>query len=177
MVLCLNCDGPVDDGANFCSPLCVQTAKTIRYGRAVYADGRIELPDVAEALRIKLASVLGGGYPEAERRVSSARRAAVFTRDGGICQLCHDAPATQVDHLDGSSDDLENLRGVCDSCHRGRTLASVRAATPAEVLIGIGIRARIDAASPLRACDDHETWAGTWRSLQRDRRRQARGGE
>ena len=71
---CLNCDQPIDGAKLFCSSLCRQTAKTVRYARAVQTDGRIARADVAEAVRIKIGSILGGGYPDQERRLSEAKR-------------------------------------------------------------------------------------------------------
>ncbi len=51
-------------------------------------------------------------------------RAAALRRDGGRCQLCG-APASEVDHVvphaAGGSDNLGNLRSLCQPCHRHRT--------------------------------------------------------
>jgi hypothetical protein len=48
------------------------------------------------------------------------RRAAVLKRDGGICQACLVAPATQVHHLTYQHvgrEPLFELTSVCDACH------------------------------------------------------------
>lgn len=56
-------------------------------------------------------------------------RAAVLTRDKGLCQVCADngrtTAATQVDHVTpksrGGSDDMGNLQAICVACHRNKT--------------------------------------------------------
>lgn len=49
------------------------------------------------------------------------RRRTVLARDE-ICQICHDAVATEVHHT-GDQDDhrLEQLAGVCAPCHKNET--------------------------------------------------------
>jgi 5-methylcytosine-specific restriction endonuclease McrA len=49
-----------------------------------------------------------------------ARRRAVMTRSGGICEGCGSRPATQVHHLTYANvcnEFLWELRAVCDHCH------------------------------------------------------------
>jgi 5-methylcytosine-specific restriction protein A len=58
-------------------------------------------------------------------------RLVVLARDNHLCQPCYRegriTPATAVDHIipkaKGGSDDLENLEGTCEPCHRDRTIA------------------------------------------------------
>lgn len=49
-------------------------------------------------------------------------RAVVLYRDGYLCQICRDAPATEVDHVwprrMGGTDDLDNLQAACVPCNR-----------------------------------------------------------
>ena len=60
---CANCGILIQGGRNwFCGELCKQAAKAVRYARAVIAAGRIEFPDVQEAVIVKIAFVAGGGY-------------------------------------------------------------------------------------------------------------------
>lgn len=58
------------------------------------------------------------------RRMSSRTRRAVLERDGRKCVECGSAKFLEIDHvvryIDGGSDDLENLRVLCESCHRKR---------------------------------------------------------
>jgi hypothetical protein len=59
---CANCllRLPEDTDGLFCSELCSQTAKTIRYWRRITRDGRISQPDVREAIRTRIAHLLAG---------------------------------------------------------------------------------------------------------------------
>lgn len=73
----------------------------MHYARRAAADGRIDQSDVAAALEMRLAHIAVGGYPETARRIPDKVRAEVFARDGGRCVLCG-APATEIDHIEGS---------------------------------------------------------------------------
>jgi len=116
---CANCARPTRfDAPLFCSELCAQTATLVRYARRKVADNTIDQPDIAEAIQMRLASVLGGGYPEKARRLTRAVRLAIFERDSHTCQLCG-GDATEIDHIAGSSSDPSNLRALCRSCNLG----------------------------------------------------------
>jgi 5-methylcytosine-specific restriction endonuclease McrA len=84
----------------------------VRYHRSCKEDGRIKLPDVAEALRIRRAHILAGGYSERLRRLPDSIRKAVITRDKGKCRKCG-KPGNQIDHIHGDSCDLSNLQLLC----------------------------------------------------------------
>jgi hypothetical protein len=89
--LCLNCDAavkPTRPGPTYCSELCADTAELIRYVRGCRADGRVSQPDVQEAIRIKMALLLGGGYPEKARSLSNDTRATVYERADWLCENC-----------------------------------------------------------------------------------------
>ena len=45
-------------------------------------------PDVQDAIRIKMAMVLGGGYPETARALSDDLRATVYERAEWLCENC-----------------------------------------------------------------------------------------
>ena len=68
-------------------------------------------------------------------------RKAILARDGYLCQVCLAAgrptPATAVDHIKpkaiGGTDDAENLRAICDDCHKAKTTAEGHAAHGREV--------------------------------------------
>lgn len=48
-------------------------------------------------------------------------RRSILERDGHLCQLCREAPATEVDHIvprvRGGSDDPANLQAACRWCN------------------------------------------------------------
>ena len=109
---CLNCDGMLvatDNPKLFCSDKCQQEAAFVRYFRSCKRDGKLNQPDIQEALKIKMAHILGGGYKTSERRLPLSIRQKIYERDNRTCQKCGQ-PATDIDHISGSSDDLENLQ-------------------------------------------------------------------
>src|SRR5262249_29900336 len=117
---CPNCNQPIRVAELFCSELCKQEAKFVRYVRACGRDGRDKQPDVQEAIRIRLAIILGGGYPEKERQIDKSIRKAIIERDKGRCKNCGN-PGDQIDHISGSSNELENLQLLCRKCHNQKT--------------------------------------------------------
>jgi 5-methylcytosine-specific restriction endonuclease McrA len=146
-------------------------AKTIRYGRGVHADGRIREPEVKEALRIALASVTGGGYPRAERRLLTEQRQAILERDGGLCQSC-DGPGNEIDHIggpiDGDINHPDNLQVLCAECHRKKTMSNHRIATdPEHIARALELRERIYTPDVEHPCDDHATWKDVQRVSHR----------
>lgn len=175
VILCLNCDQPVDGPKLFCSRACADEAKFVRYVRRCRRDGRDKTPDVKEAIEIRLAHILGGGYPEQERQLSATVRAAVIARDNGRCQLCGQ-PGNQIDHIRGSSSNLDNLQLLCRSCHNLKTRASMVRVTPDSPdwercnTKVIALMRRIDAIKPKRVCDDDKTWPSAWRDYMRERK-------
>jgi len=46
---------------------------------------------------------------------------AITMRDGGLCKACVTFPVLEIHHIkaivDGGTDDLENLAGLCSLCH------------------------------------------------------------
>jgi 5-methylcytosine-specific restriction protein A len=59
----------------------------------------------------------------------TGRRALVLERDHHTCVLCG-APATEVDHVvpraEGGTDELTNLRSLCEPCHKAETAKLLR---------------------------------------------------
>lgn len=128
--LCANCGSPNVRIASplYCGEGCKQAANLVRYARACRNDGRDQLPDVREAIQVRMAFVLSGGYPTRERQLTDDIRAAVFIRAGGRCENCGrqlDVNRTTGDpdliptiqHLHGSSSDLSSLKAWCGRCN------------------------------------------------------------
>jgi 5-methylcytosine-specific restriction endonuclease McrA len=176
---CLNCDRPITltkDVKLFCDEACADEAKLVRYVRRCRRDGRINQPDVREAIQIRIAHALAGGYNAKERRLSPKKRKAVIERAGGLCEKCGQ-PGTDIDHISGSSDDMENLQLLCRTCHNEKTKESFVPLTPEHERYeeikakADGLRLRTDAPTPQRICDDEESWLTLHRQIMAERRR------
>ena len=174
---CANCGNEVSRPALYCSDLCTQTADVVRYVRRCLSDGRVERPDVQEGIGSKLLMLTADGYPKKARNVSEARRAEVFARDNFKCVLCG-ADATQIDHINGHSDDPSNLRAVCRTCNITEAFNNARTVTPESdpglysYIEGLfrTLADRIAHAAPLRACDDETAWNAAQKRLMPRRR-------
>ena len=169
---CPNCDEPIGAPTLFCSDLCRDEAKFVRYYRACIKDGRIKQPDVVEALQIRMAHILGGGYAERERRLSLDLRGQVIERAKGLCQSCG-ALGNQVDHISGNSSNLSNLQLLCVPCHNEKTTANFVQITeeshPEAWAKRDALLRRVHSAGPVRFCDRAE-WATEYRALQQARK-------
>ena len=169
---CANCGAHLDvriEGL-FCSGLCQQTAKYVRYARRKVRANELGNPEIAITLKRRMAMILGGGYPESARRLSPAIRAEVIERDRGLCVLCG-ASGSEIDHIAGSSDDLTNLRFLCDDCHLQKTDSSLRPASAEESLAADAIwTERVLAANPTRLSDDSDRWDDVFREMKSARR-------
>lgn len=175
---CYNCDAPLTlqqamEGKLFCSEKCQQTAETVRYARRTLRDGRYQRdPLVRQAIHTRITLILGGGYPKKARALTDAQREAIFLRDGGRCRLCG-APATDIDHIKGSSPDPQNLQALCKPCNMAKAEANFRPATPEEAMVGKAIWHRIKVEQPSRLCDDEQKWNKVWRELASKQRKSA----
>ncbi len=178
--ICQNCGDELTyasiwHGTLFCSEKCQQVAKAVRYGRSHTRDGRYESdPTVREALDIKIVTALGGGYPEKERRLTPEQREYIFTRDGWICQICKVAPATEVDHIDGSSSDPDNLQAVCRTCNLAKAKSSPTPASIATIMEAHAIFDRIRSEQPVVACDNERVWDKLRRKISSEQKAQVR---
>jgi len=163
--LCANCDAPASVASPlYCSELCKQTAKMIRYTRNKFSEGRSDEPDVMEAIEMKMASVLGGGYPAKARQVSVQLRRTIMERDKSTCRLC-ESPATEIDHIVGSSNDPRNLRALCKPCNMKLAQAKFGPTDADGEQKAAVIWRRIYAHTPERLCDDEKVWISLWRKL------------
>jgi 5-methylcytosine-specific restriction endonuclease McrA len=173
---CQNCDKQLEieaakAGKLYCSEKCNQIAGTVRYGRKALKDGRWHSPDVQEAIRMRIAHILSGGYPEKARRVPPEMRAFVFARDKQTCVLCG-APADTIDHINGSANTPDNLRALCRTCNMARV--QFVPASPEHAAEAKAIIERILAKEPDRICDDHEIWDKIWREIAAENREWAK---
>lgn len=92
-------------------------------------DGRIDDSLVQEAVQVRNAFLLAGGYRALGRTMSIKTRVAVKTRDDGKCRVCGKA-GTEIDHIDGSSGQLDNLQLLCANCHHNKTAENLVPASP-----------------------------------------------
>jgi hypothetical protein len=162
----------MNEAALFCSDLCKDEAKFVRYFRACLNDGRYDQPDVQEALRIRLAHILGGGYAERERLLPQSIRDAVIARDKGRCRKCG-GPGSHIDHISGSCSHLVNLQLLCPRCHNEKTTACFvtisKETHPDEWAKRETLLARVHASRAVRLCDSTE-WEHLWRTLLKARK-------
>jgi len=153
----------------YCDDRCRQVLKLVHYGRRAFRDGRIEDPLVMEAIQMRIAHILGGGYHQTARRLSPATRQAVLSRDGGLCQICGQ-PATDIDHIAGDSSDLDNLRALCRACNMGEAQAGFRPATEEMSREVDQLMERIEADVPIHARDNEQGWDLQYRQMRADQR-------
>lgn len=168
-IVCLNCGKRLRKPELYCSEECKFEAKFVRYFRRCIREKRINDPDIIEALEIRLAHILAGGYPESERSVSPLIRAQVIHKAKGLCQKCG-KPGDQIDHIKGSSNNLKNLQLLCRKCHNEKTKGSMVPLTPdSESWLESNLKIdslmeRVYAKKPLEICDDDINWVKEWRS-------------
>lgn len=169
---CANCDAKLEmeNQALFCGEFCRQVADFVRYSRGVFRDSaRANDPEVIEAIRVRMAILIGGGYPTGARHLSTEQRATIIDRDGGKCLECG-APANEIDHIAGSSADPSNLQLLCHECHMTKTKSSFVPASEMQKAWAKNLwDTRICPDAPLRLSDDTERWGKEWRALKRER--------
>lgn len=169
---CANCLKPLPEGVEglFCSSWCAEISAAVRYQRATGRDGRFDRADVRWAVQVQNAFLLGGGYQALGRDLDTGTHLQVKTRDDGKCRLCGKA-GTEIDHIDGSSADLDNLQLLCSDCHRAKTAESLVPALPEEQaqLVGMYLT-RVVPDVPTLLADDESEWRHRWRGLKKARK-------
>lgn len=171
---CANCATPLThfEKRLTCDSFCRDLAAAVRYARAAISDGRVDADlDVLPSIRIQFAHLLNGGYESYGRKVTPQVRSDVITRDAGLCQTCG-GPGNEVDHIEGDSNEPDNLQLLCSDCHRKKTQTLMVPAEDEEKALLLGVWAkRIFPAQPLMLADSGE-WASQWRALEaaRDKR-------
>ncbi|WP_444944810.1 HNH endonuclease [Microbulbifer sp. ZKSA006] len=175
---CLHCSGempPFVKPRLYCSLACEQEAELIRYVRRCTLDGRIEQPDVQEAVKIRLAHIMSGGYDKKSREISCEVRVKVLQRSKGKCEQCG-KDGRDIDHIEGSIGDLSNLQLLCKDCHNQKTQLSITPVEPGTEQFEY-VKARtesfwrfVQSEKPVRVCHDHENWKSCWRQYQKERK-------
>ena len=173
---CPGCDGkwlppvlgvPTANEWLYCSSLCAEKAKYVRWMRNRLVDGTADQPDIKEAAEIKLSWLFSGGYASRSRSLSPSIRAAVFARDRGLCQACG-SPGTEIDHVAGDSGEISNLQLLCHACHLAKTLdaSEFREATEREREELLALHIRVRNPVPLYPADDERTWRTRWATIR-----------
>ena len=157
----------------YCSPGCQYFARVIRHIR-VLVDSGVPLNE---------GQIIGIGqqaYPWVSngqgyyRYVPKATRLEVFARDEQTCQSCG-APATDIDHIEGGSAELENLQALCAKCNRQKMLSNLVPITDEskrqEIAIRIGRIAEY-VANPIAPGKgfEHENWNDRRKFYSRQRK-------
>ena len=121
--LCASCLEPLDPTevgkkhVGFCSEHCRKQAEKIRYVRQAIRDGRSTDPLTALVIFSNMITFLAFDLAYTRPRLSDELRQEVLAQNDGRCVSCNRQPATEVDHIDGGSIELSNLRGLCRRCH------------------------------------------------------------
>ncbi|GAA1263209.1 HNH endonuclease [Arthrobacter pascens] len=171
---CANCFQPLPDDekhkpALFCTELCNSIAKDVRYWRKALRNGSLQ--DDAETrlvLHTRIAHLLGGGYNAVARTIPAGVRAFVFGRDE-VCVQCG-APGQEIDHIEGDSNDPENLQLLCTDCHRAKTATHFVPATEEQnAFVDRLEQERVMPDEPSQLCDDEMFWQQVERILRPER--------
>jgi hypothetical protein len=174
---CANCDETfvANRPKVYCCPRCHDQADLVRYERRYRAEFHVGHlprmlalqafpPDIRDAIKTKSMFALGEGYDASARRLSPQERDDISQRDEGRCVLCG-ALGVEIDHIDGPRRDPNNLRLLCAACNQRLAYGHARpiADNPDAEQRLAKLTCRIEASKPLRDCDDHIAWKGTWR--------------
>lgn len=169
---CANCLTPLPEDVKtlWCSTWCNDINAKVRYWRGAQRDGRIELPDIRFQIQMNMAFLLIGGYGALGRRPSPETRRKVIERDEGRCQSCG-KPGSDLDHVDGNSDDPSNLQMLCGPCHRVKTSEAMQPADDESRALILALNlSRVMPEEPQLLADDEEAWADLWRKLTNERK-------
>ncbi|WP_213816136.1 HNH endonuclease, partial [Glaciihabitans sp. dw_435] len=81
-------------------------------------------------------------------------------------------PGSEIDHIAGSTGELENLQLLCGDCHRAKTSTHlVPASTDQAALLQSLMLNRVAPEAPRLLADDDANWQDAWRGLKAARRR------
>lgn len=162
---CANCGSLMHANVQqlYCSDLCRQIPKFIRYVKRRRVEGTDSNEDIDYAIKIRMAHIYSGGYPDTERRITGPAREAVFEKYSNRCAQCGEV-GTDVDHIAGSASALENLQLLCWECHRDKSEQSLQPVSPMSVHeIYLPIMRRLEMGAAQQPSDDlrwnHRIWA------------------
>jgi 5-methylcytosine-specific restriction endonuclease McrA len=171
---CLNCDSlfTTTKARLYCTIRCREDAKLIRYVRNAIKKGTFLQNDVKEAIDIRFAHATSkAGYYDSEaRKIFPEKRAAVIERDDGLCRQCSN-PGDEIDHIDGDSNELDNLQLLCFSCHIVKTKLKFKPITPEHPRYKEikqrreSLLTRILEPTPERICYDPEKWDELYKQM------------
>jgi len=166
---CPNCGKPMlGEKSPYCSVQCREEAGFIRQFRRTLIEGAAFENERQASLGQVFWHVIGGGYPRRQTLVTEKERKRIFNRYEGKCQVCG-AEATTFDHIGSACNRTSNLRSVCWNCTTTRPFGDPEfLAKPDINALANEIAARVGSETPIRCCDDPETW--DWRAYVRSRR-------
>lgn len=170
---CPNCDvalSLVDRRATlYCSEFCREMAKHIRWIRKkVRSLEDMSDPSICEAIKTRIQSLLGSGYPVKDRYVPRATRQTILEQDNYQCVLCGAIESLTIDHVVEDGSLTERLRTLCNTCNSRAAYTVQRPASTIDKLLLAELIVRIDSPEAVRQCD-REDWDSEWRSYQINR--------
>ncbi|EMJ89494.1 HNH endonuclease [Leptospira meyeri] len=175
---CVNCDENIPwerPKKLFCSDLCQEEAKYIRYHRRAIYEGKDKIPKIALAIQIKQVSIISGGYSAKIRRIPNTLREKIFKQAKNRCKICN-KPGNEIDHIKGSFNNLSNLQVLCWDCHTKKTKKAhkpINKSDPNEInslFKNIELGKRVWDKRPTKSCDNHMTWDTLQKQIQENRK-------
>jgi hypothetical protein len=120
--------------------------------------------DMKNALKVRMAFIVSGGYNDNAHVIPDRVRRQVKSRDHGRCVLCGE-PGEEIDHISGPSPDPENLRLLCKGCHWEKTRGNMEEIPGGSPLLAVVDRVleRVNAVEPMKVCDSSD-WDQVWRA-------------
>lgn len=163
---CVNCNNIIPWARPqklFCKDICKDEADYVRYHRKAISENRHEIEEIRDAIEARKLSVVSGGYPSKTRKIPKLLREKILTLANNQCAVCK-KKGNEIDHIKGSSNDLNNLQVLCWNCHISKSkknYSSIKRDDPdayEKIMKHIELEKRVKLKKPLVACDDHNTW-------------------
>jgi len=183
---CVNCQETIPWSRKikiYCSDLCKQETKLVRYWRSQIEKGTSERPDIKEAIQIRIAHINSGGYNESERRLTLDTYEKIHEIYDSKCATCGGvARPGEIDHIDGNLirtlNSIDNLQLLCFGCHREKTMNNIVPIPedhPEKEQIEDNLRLlfeRVYAAVPMYPWDDNRNWEAYCSELRKQRKKE-----
>jgi hypothetical protein len=96
-----------------------------------------------------------------------------------VCRQCGEA-GTTLDHIDGDTNEMDNLQLLCTSCHNAKTRLRIVEVMPNDKRYPAHskkanlLRFRCNSPRPLRLCDDSELWPARYQNIMAEWRKALR---